>query len=43
MLGKQKKKSSDRVSLGVCAACARKIRIAVTSNPLMDFVRSGFK
>ena len=42
MLRKQKK-SSDRVSLGVCASCARKIRIAVTSNTLMDFVRPGFK
>ena len=37
MLRKQKI-SSDRV----CAACARKIKILVTSNTLMDFVRSGF-
>ena len=37
------KKSLDRVSLGVCAACARKMRTSVTSNPLMDFVKSGFK
>ena len=36
---RKRKKSSDHV----CAACTRKIRIAVTSNTLMDFVRSGFK
>ena len=42
MLRKQKKKSSDPV----CAAYARKIRIAVLSLirlTLMDFLRSGFR